>query len=502
MLCLECGLRMHDEASPPRRAPEPRALSPVSAYCQGELDAEETKLFFKLQATNRELRWKLGLAGQGMSVSPEVGTQVEEHLARLRFAVAENARLRLDLAKAKESLQAGDAKLDEKAQDSSRGGADVKDPEQERFAAAVMAEIQTVTQANIELISQYDDKVKNLEAELVNERRRRQTAEMELRVPGSMRSLSPIRTSPELPLAALSGRRRSDVGMSPVTDRAQEEDLAKKRMQLQQTEEECMRLTQEIQSEAVIAEARIIQELQLAHDIQREELEHFRKLVQEKRSGGGASPTVTPNTGALLEAELEQLREHLSQVQQKGDQERDAADRQADDLRRETQLFEKDLESVKLERHKCVQDVQKANSEAIAGVSLEGAHSEAERQRGEELSKEVARTTRRIELLDAKIEQLRQEAKDISQRANLVLRAVPDVPGGPESYESPERVAELQELVADRQRQLAALRSQEESLQNEVASAQEAQEAAKVGASVMEQKMKLLKSRLSSASQL
>jgi len=110
----------------------------------------------------------------------------------------------------------------------------------------------------------------------------------------------------------------------------------------------------------------------------------------------------------------------------------------------------------------------------------------------------VTRTTRRVELLDAKIEQLRQEAKDISQRANLVLRAVPDVPGGPESFESAERVVELQELVSERQRRLAALKTEEETLRTAVAQAREAQEAAQVGASVMEQKMKLLKSRLSS----
>jgi len=344
--------------------------------------------------------------------------------------------------------------------------------------------------------------VKSFEAEIVNERRRRQVLEMELRTPASLRSgLSPLRTAPELSSGAITSRFRSEqaVSVSAVAKAREEEEITKMRTQLRQLEKECSRLQQERKSDAAGREARAIQELQLAHDVQREELVHFRKLVQEKRAGIGSGAPMTPNTGALLEAELEQLREHLAQVQQKGDQERDAADRQADDLRQEAQLLEKELENIKLERQVCVQDVKKANSEAIAGVSFDAGQShDAERQRGEDLSKEVTRTTRRVELLDAKIEQLRQEAKDISQRANLVLRAVPDVPGGPESFESAERVVELQELVSERQRRLAALKTEEETLRTAVAQAREAQEAAQVGASVMEQKMKLLKSRLSS----
>lgn len=489
-------------------AADMRDLSPVSSYANGELDPEERRIFFQLQARNRELRWQLGLAGEDMGAMPLVDAQVEEHLNRLRFAVSENARLRHDLVRLEETAAMVENGVDvpSEAEPSSMfpNANAPESSERERLAAAVMAEIQSVTQSNIEMISKYDERVKHVESELVLQRRRRQTAELELRMPSSLRSLSLQRSM---------GGEASQAGSwvaPPLVDPAQERASEAQQEELRQLDSQCERLSDELQQLNVnrhTFESRTLEELRMAHDIQVEELEHFRKLVQEKRTGAVDQLTVgtASNTAALLEAELEQLQEHLAQVKGKGDQERAASDGQADLLRQEARWLEQESENVKAQKEQCLQDLQEAKKSSWSSSVEADRKQEETRQKGEDLRKEVERTRRRVDMLDAKIEQLQLEASDIGQRADFVLRSLPpaDATGGAlPSPTSSGQAAELQVLLDERQAELSALRRVEQDLIVETEQAAEADSTARVEISVMEQRMKLLQNRLSSSSGL
>lgn len=420
MLCCECGSRSQAEVHTPKsKRATSGALSPVSAYCAGELDPEEKKAFAQLQARNLELRWLAGVA----SATPEVDQQVEEHLARLRFAVAENARLRQDLVGVQASLVQKGVSL--------RG---VPSPEDTRLS----------------------------------------------------------------------------------------EEIRHHRTEQRELVDECARLSEAIQLELAGKQdvsARALQELHLAHEMQREELVHFRRLVQDKRQGTTSTPPQAPaaDTGALLEAELEHLREHLAQVQQRGEEERAAADRQADELRQEMRTLEQELQTIRAEKEVCLHKLEDTQENGclelqlkpsaameVKRVSGEGGAAafaseggRPHRLHGEALAKEIGRTRQRVKLLDAKIAQLEEEATDIRQRANLVLRAVPETPGGEETSEGDDK--ELRELLGSRQAELQIAKHTEEALGEELAKFQQALDAAKVEAAVMEQKMKLLKIRTGAA---
>merc|ERR1712060_659919 len=89
-------------------------------------------------------------------------------------------------------------------------------------------------------------------------------------------------------------------------------------------------------------------------------------------------------------------------------------------------------------------------------------------------------------VLDEKIEQLRAESDDIRQRASLVLQTMPEAPEGAEPEST--KVAELQEIVHQREQQVQLLKREEERLQEEQAEAKQELEAAKVEAAVLEKR--------------
>jgi len=293
-----------------------------------------------------------------------------------------------------------------------------------------------------------------------------------------------------------------------TTTLAESEDLSRQRLELQQLEGECALLSkdcQEFDGARMDSEERAVRELTMAQEVQLEELEHFRRLVADKQSGAPAPPGSRtdlspngspPNTNMLLQAELEQLREHLAMVQKKGEQEQRAAEAMTEELRRETKELEQQLEEALEKKAECLKDVEEAQKGG-ATARAAGGNLETEKDRGEELAKEIVRSRKRIEDLDARILQLEQESKDISERASHVLQAVPDTHGGSDEPLASARAAGLQALVGDQQRQLDSARGEEDDLRRQCAAVERELESAKVEASVMEQKMKLLKSRIS-----
>lgn len=518
-LCV-CGPRQPQVLTPRAKRLSPDGdQSPVSAYCSGELDADEKRAFVDMQARNHELRWLLGITGKAPMMNME--QQVKEHVVRLRKAVADNARLRNDLVQVQTSLMENGLALSTPA-DSLAGSVDLSfgkgglpqpvassgcqseatdTDEQERCAAGIMGDIQALTQGNIELISQYDEEVKNLEEQVNEHRRRQQAAESNLCMPSSSRSLR----SPTPPRSS----RALDEGGTPraadVADNQQLDELREKRAELRQVEQESTRLEEAIQAEMQNHEgvkARALQELQMAHEVQKEELAHFRRLVEEKRQKGKMMESPQQgDSGALLHQELDHLREHFRDVQQRGEQEREAAEAQASELRQELQSSQEELRNVAAERDASfceLEAVQRANDGKRTPPANAQRPLELQRMHGEALAKEIERTRRRIELLDYKVEQLESEAQDLRQRANLVLSAMPDkeLEGVPNSPEASARISELQQVVAIRQASLHEFKREEDQLQGEVAKAQKDLETANVETAVMERKMRLLQSRM------
>merc|ERR1719396_293365 len=103
-----------------------------------------------------------------------------------------------------------------------------------------------------------------------------------------MRSVSPIRgVSP-----VRSSRSLSQPEDAASTTTLPSQDLSRLRQQLADLEADCRRAEQEVQREEAEREAaghRAVQELRAAHEVQLEELEHFRRLVQEKRQVSSAA---------------------------------------------------------------------------------------------------------------------------------------------------------------------------------------------------------------------
>jgi len=502
---------------------QPRSgkLSPVSSYCMGTLDGDELDNFESIRVRNRELREQLGLKGAASEAVPAISAQVEDHLAQLRYAVAANTKLRADI----DELQAecaGQGQANAGAlwtgQDvspsgnsfynsmmaSSPGGSRYtteSQVEHERQAAILMEEIQGVTSSNIELISQCDEEVKRLETEILIERRRRQAAEVEALANPNWPGTSPVRSASPVRSTTL----------TPTSGTFTEaEELARQRAELQELESECAALAREsleLQAERSRMEERTVQELQMAQEVQVEELEHFRRLVAEKQRGASGGPTASrsdaspgtspPNSNILLQAELEQLREHLAMVQRKGEQDQLAAEAATDELRKESRELEQRLADAATQKAQCLKDVAEAQHGGSQAVADGSRCFETEHDRGEELLKEIARTRTRLEGLDAEKTQLEQEKKDISERASHIQQAVPHQPGEQDEPLASASAANLQAAIVERQRQLDDARREEDSLRHEAAKIEEELDAAKVEASVMEQKMKLLKSRIS-----
>lgn len=292
----------------------------MSAWCQGELEDEEVQKVAQLQAKNRELRFFLGASGCNLSTLPCVEPQVQKYLQQLRRAVADNGKLRADLVRVKEGLAPRRVSCAQAA-----GETQVNNCESGKLADSVYAEIQATTKDNIDLISQYDEQVRTLESDIQAENRRKQEAEMQLRMPPSIRTLSP-----------------------PPNYRSTAEDVASELAisELRSSENRCAQLSREIgelTAERVMFEQSSMQELRLSQKTQVEEIMRLRMLLNDHQSS--RTNLETAGTTQLLEAEWEQLQEHLAQVQQTAVEERMTADQQTLGLRKDIASLEKECAS-------------------------------------------------------------------------------------------------------------------------------------------------------------
>mmetsp|Transcript_125205 Transcript_125205/g.279347 ORF Transcript_125205/g.279347 Transcript_125205/m.279347 type:complete len:663 (+) Transcript_125205:32-2020(+) len=457
-----------------------------------ELSPEEMKRLFQLQVINQELRAELTPFGAG--TQPEVEDQLKSHLACLRRSVAEGYELRAELQVVDREVASMSAGLTQQERLALATGASTPpgtavqaspagdNADWEEQAAEVMSEIQGVTQSNILLISHYDAQIKSLQGELLMARRRHSEAV------GS--PLSSPRGSVSSLLLGAAGEREAQRKL-----REQGEELQGLMGEISQLE---AALAQDL-SRRREADARTLQQLQLEHEVQVEEIGHLQQILQRQDA---EEPMKPPSTG-LLQVEVLQVEAQVSEMRRQGAEERAYAERHAAELRQEAACLQEELrdaEAAKLAAERELATLRQdgahggtgAAAAASAAAAAERASSE-ELYRKEALEKEVRRYHQRLEFCDQKISLMQDEADDLRQRASHVLRATP--PEAPEHEGGGDHVAELQAIVQQRQEQVQLMKRTEDGLREELEEAQQALETAKVEAAVVEQRMLLLRSR-------
>lgn len=485
-----------DAAGPP---PSARLLTPPTSHRSGghatskalsygveELGPDDMKQIFRLQLENQELRSKLSIEESEM---PPVEDEVRDHVERLRQAVLYNYDIRTDLQSVEKEatitnldltveqrLAVADATLSPPATASNIAE---DDAEKERLAAEVMEEIQRVTQQSIGLLSNYEEQIKDLEAELIEARRVRD--EQPAQPPGS------------------------NGNANQVDDPQLMQYMEAQRNNLQALERECQGLDISLNQEMERlenCEGLVMQKLKLQDEVEVEQIGHLQHLLQRQRVDSECpepnGPLQPPGTSQLL-SETERLRVDLETKQRQGSQEQDAMQTYADDLRQEAGRLEDDYRQALKDKVAAERTLEELRQVRTSSASSEREYSN-ELSRTDSLTTDLGRSKRRLEFLDNKVVQLEGEDKDIRQRASLVQRA-PNSPRGSDSAENADGpdVVELHEIVHQRQVELQDLRRQEDMLHDEQDKAQQALEAARVEAAVLQQKMKLLQSRISAA---
>jgi len=289
----------------------------------------------------------------------------------------------------------------------------------------------------VELITQYEQKIKALEEQLIAMRHTQ----------GSVQDL-----------AASDGMEERFQRVAFRLQRQEEE--------LEALEGECGRLEDAITHETEGPEeerSAAMQQFMVEHEVQNEEIGRLQQMMQHQ--------VLPPMTGQLRD-QVSGLEAELQQAQQRCTQQRQAAEQHAEWLRRETLELQQQL-NVACED----QEVAAAELElqrATPGMSSAVEHEISER---ESLDGELSRLMHKIEVFDEKIKWLNENAPNIQERASQVLSAVPDRTGS----HDPDilRVEELEMAVNEQQYQVELLRIDEAKLEEEHEKAKRIMEAAK-----------------------
>lgn len=428
-----------------------RAGSSVSGK---DVEGDDRKQVLQLQARSQALRAQLGLKELDL---PNVEDHVCAYLESLRQAVRENHELRLylqgadqDLTIAAENILHGDAHR------RSRFG----DPVFEGYVAhalALVSQTQAETQNNLAMIWQYDEQIRSLESELA-----------------SVRAKQIIVAQPN---------NNKSTG---------EEDLQRQEqtIELQALEAECAALHTSIAQELSLTseeEERIIQELQLEHEVQQQEIEHLKEMILSQSSDDDVC--VMPGT-AVLTQEAEQLQIRRAQEKERDLQEEREHEFLTDDLRRETHALREELQGIA--SLKAAMELELDNLlQAQKGAHIEGRQREQLRRERDVIMKEIGRSRCRVQFLDQKIELLQGEVEDIRRRAELLWRSQ-----NPKSSSTLNTQAEdLQERVEKLQMEVLMTKRREEGLAQEEEEARQALDQAMLETVVMEKRTALLANR-------
>lgn len=289
-----------------------------------------------------------------------------------------------------------------------------------------MAELQSVTGSNVELINRKEEEIKKLEDDIASTQNRTKQVQS-----GLMTAESNV---------ALSGK------------------LQQRSLELQSVRDECRKLEEAIREEQLRKQepnARIVKELQMEHEVYVQMIESLRQKIHEQRD----APPVQPPKTTDLQGEVVRLEAEIERVRQERRQKQEIAEATSKELREETKKFEEELQRVVAER-------QALNTEVDDLRRLPLEHEQLV-DRKEQLARHITRQLTRINVWDQKIEILSEQASDIRQRAGLVSQVAPTTVNGSGSSVSSYAAAGLSEIVSQLNEKVQLAEKLEEQLQRD-----------------------------------
>mmetsp|Transcript_36624 Transcript_36624/g.72429 ORF Transcript_36624/g.72429 Transcript_36624/m.72429 type:complete len:648 (+) Transcript_36624:120-2063(+) len=422
---------------PVKEIPATAVSSPAVLCSMTALTPEEQAHMGRLQTQNEHLRSLLGL--QAAEEGPAVDDQVQEHVAAMRRAVSENYALRAEMQAAdKELAVLEESMFDEQhvsikelaTHDASASSGDTLPQdgvEDNRIKTEMVVEMRRVFKDKVELVTQYEQKIQALEAELMAARQ-----------------------------AHGSAREISCSSSSEVSFQRAAFELQSKGEELEVLEGECKRLGYAIAHETdghQEEHVAFVRQLMIQTEVQNEEIDRLEQMLHRQRAPAPPMTGELNNQVSILEAELQQAQHRCAQQQQ-------AAEQHTERLRRETLELEHQVLAVQDEKEVAAAEVelQRATPGTASVV-------EQELSVRENLDNELSRLMHKIEVFDEKIRKLNENAADIRERASQVLSSVPERTGS----HDPDvlRVEELELAVNEQQYQMELLRRDEAKFEEE-----------------------------------
>eukprot|EP00929_Paragymnodinium_shiwhaense_P091223 TRINITY_DN51245_c0_g3_i1.p1 TRINITY_DN51245_c0_g3~~TRINITY_DN51245_c0_g3_i1.p1 ORF type:complete len:697 (+),score=204.60 TRINITY_DN51245_c0_g3_i1:68-2158(+) len=452
-----------------------------------ELSAEDRRLLLRLQMENQDLRAHLRTQGDAAAALPDVEVQVQAYIDQVLRIEADNTTLKSNAMSLETELAAIGGQVAERQRlerpsqnpsrqelDPDQAAAAALAEEHEERAADLMAEIQSVTQGNVDLISQYGEHIKVLEADLAGIVNRTPTPRLEEH-------------------------------KARVKQQAEE---------LTAIEEECERLRKSFKEELLrqgdVEEEMLLRRLAMEHEEQRDKIGMLNDELEHMRNTSYGFPPGTEH----LEDEMDRVQMEIAQGQHSNMNQQAANDARIRDIRQETQALQEELLHTHAMRSSLEAEVAEGERLAkAAGGSANLGRLQADLlQSKDSLLSEIGRSQRRLDFYDEKIQQLREEADDIRARAQLVWRSVPDSvehlgntpdskpsPGAPDADADDSKAAravELEGLVRTLEAELEELDEQQESLRLQRTKAAGRKEASQKDQALAREQLLSLEARL------
>lgn len=443
---------LQEEASAPPLSPLPAdrgACSPEPRHTllTDALSPEDMRLLFQLQVLNSELRSALNLEEEEL---PQVESQTDEFVEQLRQVALEGHGLDSDLQSLEQELVKMTSKLT-KAQLSKVDGQEGVKQHAERHEAAALRrpsadlvrQVQQVTRQSIELSSCYEDQIRGLEAEL--------QAAIANQEP-------PQGTAPAWMLQQLQVLEADYDSLELVYAQAQEQ-----RKQL---------------------ENRVLHRLHMEQQSQSKDIGNLRDVIaQSKRNEPAPGLQPLKEEATRLRSEAEQLRLLRADEKARGEQQIAALRQEVHGLQEQCQraLARRSILESTLEDLKCSHSNFANTSREVIELQRDKAV----------MDKERVRMERRITILDEKIGSLQKEAEDIRLRASVVMGVMPEQAASCGDAE----VWQLRDTLQQKQLQVQELRRKLARAEREEEESRLALETAKVDASILERKIRQLRSR-------
>lgn len=448
--------------------PVPPSMASALSSGVDELSKDEMQHFFQLQVRNKELRAQVGLHDDVVDVED----QVQAHLERLRYAIAENYSLKSELQAVDKEMAQTSAGLTQEERMNMTGAFTPPPPtgnsgldslENERHAAELTGEIESVNQRNLQLISQCDEEIEAMEAELLRLRYEQS------QVMQSKHSKSVAQASPE-----------------------DEQRLQEQFVKLHTLQVECQQYEAAMEGPArktSNADARTIQMLQVELEWQQEEIENLKAILARSEE-----PMMPPNTGVLVE-KVDELEDQLSKAKRQNAQDQASCEQYSLELRRDAQEFRAELEKVNGEKAKVEKELEQLKTVRSSASLVERLHQEQLQQKSF-LDNELARCTRRIDVATQRIQQLKEEDDDMRQRVNLIMRSKPESTRSSTNagQDPPDnaQVAELRDIVANLEEEVSRVQRQQHLLTREKQEAMQVLDTATGWTTQIEEKVRML----------